>query len=83
MRRIEFQSTAGDGYALAREGERPADAVGRSIARRTGGRFRSARLDSWAPGGEYQVYEYIITARGRGRAGDAVPFRNVRATVYR
>ena len=80
--RVNYQSTEGDGYAIAKQGESRISAVGRSIARRIGYHYRSAAVDSWDAGGAFTTYQLILTQRRPRYSGDAVPFRNVWVTVY-
>jgi hypothetical protein len=82
MTRIEFQSTVGDGYALAKPDELPIDAVTRSLARRTGSTIGPVRLDSWSPDRHMHRYEIALLEHPMQPNGDAVSFRNIWITVY-
>jgi hypothetical protein len=82
-KRIEFQSTVGDGYAIPRADESPIGAVARSLARRTNSTVGPVRLDSWAENGGFARYEVALLDRPMRGGGDAVPFRDVWVTVYR
>lgn len=82
-RRVQYQSTAGDGYALARPHETDRQAVQRSLARRLR-RDVVLNVDSQAMDHSYTEMEArvmdaptVVNGVDFGRA-----FRNERVTVY-
>jgi hypothetical protein len=81
--RVKYNSSLGNGYAIAKDGESRLEAVGRSIARKNGYHYYGARLDSWDSAGEFKTYELTLTERLSRGYGDAVPFRNVWCTIYK
>jgi len=75
--RVHFESnTIGSGYAIPRDENDRIDAVGRSIARRMGGRLLGpGRVSSWVPDGSSMEIEFIVMI------GSGGGFRNVRAWI--
>lgn len=69
MHRIYYDGTI---YALRLDGERPIDAVCRSVCRRNRASSVTARQDSWAADGSSSTYQLTIRFPGGGYRNEMV-----------